>query len=472
MSAQKLPHDQALPNLAVAFDCERMTAVLQRVIDSNGVTGARIVDCSIARSKYRLGRNCMMLYRTAVVDRDGRSQYEQLYSCGIYTSDESKARYRKALDATLVAPRRGPPLALVAEHNMVVWAYPNERKLGALALLADEARLRADVLPEVVEARWGVRRPIRSITTRIAGYFPEHACCIRVGIRFSDRHEPGEWVVFGKTSFDDRGADTLAAMQWLWQSPAQGGGRLGLARPLCYQAAHRLVWQESVPGETVESLLLAGAPARPLFSRIGLAVAELHRQALPGLRVVHASDALATLCESSRLLGLAEPSMARRIEALARTLAAHDVAGDVSWRTTLHGDLHLNNMLADSGNLYLVDFDSLRSGNPAIELGSFVAALHYRGLLHRTSEQDSRDSAGAFLSAYESVSGTPVSRREIAWHAAAALIHERMSRCLTSLKPGRFELMDALLRRAEVLCADAFDHSRLGAAFRAEGALS
>ena len=472
MSANRmLPHDQALPSLAVAFDCERMGRILQDVIDPDGSSGVRVVDCSIARSKYRLGRNCMMLYRASISDGRSGSPHEQLFSCGIYSAEEALARYRKARAESLVTPRFGPSLAHVPAHNMVIWAYPNERKLNALPLLADEERLRSELLPEVVEARWGTRRPIESISTSIAGYFPEHACCIRVNIRFSDRREADDWVVFGKTSFDDRGADTFAAMHLLRQSEAHRLGRLGMARPLCYQAAHRLIWQEGVPGQTVESLLLGGALAPPLLARAGSAIGELHCIGLPGLRVVHTSDVLAAVYEGTRQLGLAVPSLAGRLQQLAHRLADNASVGDSMGQSALHGDLHLNNMLADGHELYLVNFDSLRQGTPAIELGSFVAALHYRAALHGMAEQDALAGADAFLCAYDSVVGRRISRREIAWHTAAALIHERMSRCLTSLKPGRFELLNDLLARAEALCADSLTLSRRAVFPVAQGAV-
>lgn len=448
-----VPHDQALPDLALAFDCRRMGRILQQVIDPSGEAGIRVIDCSIARSKYRPGRNCMVLYRASISDGRGGPPVEQWFSCGIYAGREAMARYQAGRAAPLVRPRFGPPLAHVPAHKLVIWAYPNERKLHALPLLADDARLIDELLSEVVEAAWGARRPIGSIRTRIAGYFPEHACCIRVSIRFCDRREAADWVVFGKTRFDDGGADTLAAMRALRQSDAHRQRRLGIARPLCYQGAHRLIWQEGVPGQTLESLLASGACAQPLLSRLGEALGHLHGIGLPGLRAVGTADVLARLDESAWRLGLAVPPLAARLQRLARELAGEAMADEPAGNLTLHGDLHLNNVLAAGDALYFVDFDSLRQGPAALELGSFVAALDYRGALHRVPDQAVRAATAGFLSAYQAASGRRVPGRHIAWYRACALLGERMSRCLTSLKPGRFELIEGLLARAEALCA-------------------
>lgn len=466
-----LPHDQALSHLAVAFDGERMRAMLQELVDPSGKSGIRVVDCSIARSKYRLGRNCMVLYRASISDGSGGLPHEQLFSCGIYSAEEAAARYRKEVQASLVAPRFGPPITHIPAHNMVIWAYPNERNLKALPQLADYAKLEREVLPEVVEARWGRRRAIESVTTSIAGYFPEHACCLRVSIRFADQHEAEDWVVYGKTSFDDRGADTFRAMQALQESEAHRLGRLGMARPLIYQPAHRLLWQEGVPGATVESLLLDGISAPRLLWRLGAAVAELHRIRLPGLRELPAAEILSTLHGRTRMLAQAIPQLAGRLRKLSRTLTESAAVVMALGDASLHGDLHLNNVLADGQDLYLVDFDSLGQGPAAIELGSFIAALQYRAAMRRMSDLDARVSAECFLRAYESVSRSHLRRREIAWHAAAALIYERMSRCLTALKPGRFELMNDLLDRAELLCAGALGRSRSGESAREERTL-
>ena len=45
-----------------------------------------------------------------------------------------------------------------------------------------------------------------------------------------------------------------------------------------------------------------------------------------------------------------------------------------------------------------------------------------------------------------------VPMNELNWHTAAALIRERVFRCLTSLKPGRVQIIDGLIDLAAELC--------------------
>ena len=121
-------------------------------------------------------------------------------------------------------------------------------------------------------------------------------------------------------------------------------------------------------------------------------------------------------------------------------------------RATLHGDLHLHNILVDRGRVALVDMDDLCRGPAELELGSFVAALSYRAALH--GDPAMHDAAAArFLEGYHENAPRPVCPAHVRWYAAAALIHERTWRCLTSLKPGRLERIEGLLSAAGALAA-------------------
>jgi hypothetical protein len=61
------------------------------------------------------------------------------------------------------------------------------------------------------------------------------------------------------------------------------------------------------------------------------------------------------------------------------------------------------------------------------------------------------ETLGCFLEGYGEASPRAICVKHVGWYAAAALIHERVWRCLTSLKPGRLELIDKLLALAGAL---------------------
>jgi aminoglycoside phosphotransferase (APT) family kinase protein len=182
---------------------------------------------------------------------------------------------------------------------------------------------------------------------------------------------------------------------------------------------------------------------------VGAAVAALHTTPIEGLPGRGVRDCLDGLGKAVRTLELVlprtVPQASRIAAALERCAPAEPIAP-----ATVHGDLHMKNILVGPAGIGLIDFDDLCLAPAAMELGSFVAALVGRDVLqgeHRIPE----DSITALLRGYRDGAGRRVSWRDLWWYAAAALIHERVYRCITKLKPGRLERVDELLALAEVL---------------------
>jgi Ser/Thr protein kinase RdoA (MazF antagonist) len=150
-----------------------------------------------------------------------------------------------------------------------------------------------------------------------------------------------------------------------------------------------------------------------------------------------------------RVLGAVLPRAAARARKVVDQLEKHAPRSDAA-PATLHGDLHLNNILVEPGRVALVDLDDLVRGPAELELGSFVAALMYRAALNGEGAMP-EETVGRFLEGYREISPCAIRAVHVRWYAAAALIHERAWRCLTSLKPGRLERIDELIALAGAL---------------------
>ena len=416
--------DTALPGLAAALDCEAMRGALAGAL---GCRADAIAECAIERVKYRPGRSALVLYRVAAGEA-GPSRETLVY-------------------------------ATVYPAGTTLRVFPDDRKLPGLRLLGDAGRLRGTLLPEVVRSRWGaVLEPQRCTVSRVS-YFPEHAYTARVDVGLG---EGRDWALYAKTQFTARGARTFAALQRLWQTRASREAHLRHARPVLYQKTVSTLWQEGLSGSTLEALATQGRLDPMLALRVGEAVAALHGVAdIDALESRDTRTCVARLHEVPGVLGAVLPELAARVRNVVERLescAPQDEAAAV----TLHGDLHLNNILVDSGGVGLVDLDDLCRGPAELELGSFVAALLYRALLHG-ERADADEAVAPFLEGYQAGARRPISAPHVRWHAAAALIHERAWRCLTSLKPGRLELVQELVGLAEALAGQRRSSSELAA---------
>jgi aminoglycoside phosphotransferase (APT) family kinase protein len=251
------------------------------------------------------------------------------------------------------------------------------------------------------------------------------------------------WSVLGKTRYDDAGAQTFRCMARLWQGDDRDDA--SYARPLGYRPEHRLLWQERVPGVTLDSLLRRPRLDMALLARVARAVAALHRTQLTTERRVVTGDIVERLISAEALVARAQPRCAAVLAQATVQLLQHAPSLETRTCATLHGDLHSNNILVDDARVYLVDLDEVSNGPPLSELGSFLAELIYRACLSGTALDALTPALTSIVQAYRQAVPWPVTDEEVGWYTAAALIHERAHRCVSSLKPGRMEILGQLV---------------------------
>ncbi len=453
MSANKrfIPNDAKLPFLAVAMDADAMGLVFEqhfRLFD-----GICVQACEIERVKYRPQRNCLIGYKLRLSDNSGTRE-QRLYA-GMYTSAEASARFNAALAAECL-PTDFPSVSMIAALNLVVWAFPNDRKLSSIPLLDDPDQLREHVLPKVVHARWGDGWEIVDCVSVISNYFPEHSCCVNVKLSLchSSNGDRRDWEIIGKHRFDNAGEQTIAVMAALW---AKADERVYYARPILYQHEQQVLWQQRVSGVTLNSQLTYTLNNSELLGRVACAIAALHATAIPTTHRVTRENLIDRLSVAEKVLTEACPNDADRLCQLVSTLYERASSLDVQHECTWHGDLHSNNILISPDQVYLIDLDGVCIGAPAAELGSFFAELIYRGCLNREPIESVVSSINGFLEIYQRQVSWPVSALDIAWYTASALVYERALRCVTSLKGGHNQIIENLIATAlRILTANPF----------------
>jgi aminoglycoside phosphotransferase (APT) family kinase protein len=453
--ARLIPTDAVLPQLTSILDAQTMQRLFEQHLLLQNNHQLNIIACDIERVKYRPGRNCIAGYKLKLGDTAGET--EQRVYAGIYTTDEAKARYEKALSRSSFATPYFAPVTHIPAFNMVVWAFPNERKLTALPMMLDSAQLREKSLPGVVRARWGDGWEMVDVSHSIGNYFPEHSCCVGVALTLNRvaSNTPLHWEIIGKTRYDDDGAETGRQMAALWRN---AHADVGYARPLGYQPQHRLLWQERVPGVTLHSLLVTGQADHAVLARVARAVAALHGTRLACDRRVLLHDILDKLISAQAAVISARPDCAASLRAVAAKLVDSAKSLQPHFDGTWHGDLHSHNILVSPTQIYLVDMDRLAIGPPLADLGSFLAELIYRGCINDQSLEAMRPKLMVIVAAYRQRVSWPVPEQDVAWFTACALIRERALRCVTSLKFIRQETLDQLVSIAtQIVDGELFD---------------
>ncbi|MEQ1907280.1 MAG: phosphotransferase [Vicinamibacterales bacterium] len=290
----------------------------------------------------------------------------------------------------------GTSYARVVEHAELGWLaesrFPSDRRLPTLA----------DAL-----ARAGDGVVVR--------YRPGRRCTFRV-----DRIDA---TFFCKVFPDDTGRRLHEEAQQLWAASERGELGFAVAEPVAWDADTRTLWQRSVGGVSIGPLL-AGADALDFARRLGHAAGTIvSARITPGARFD--SD---VQCERShsyaRELSARVPALTGALTGLMATLeSVHRDCG--ARQVPIHGAPHMNQWLGIGRGFGLVDFDRLSTGDPELDVATFLGELDFEDGL--TCSMD--DIAPAFIAGYEESAG-PLDPRLLAAYRA----HKRLAKALRSAR--------------------------------------
>jgi aminoglycoside phosphotransferase (APT) family kinase protein len=190
---------------------------------------------------------------------------------------------------------------------------------------------------------------------------------------------------------------------------------LMLVRPL------RLVLQECVHGVDLGSLMTRSDAKRPLSLAAEWLVGLHGTPPLPGLKAVSPSHGLEKAdrwcTEIGSLLGHEPPALTRARGVL---LAASEAARSYA-PAMIHRDYYYAHVLWNGARIWVVDFDELSVGDPALDVGHFLAQLEYEAY-RRTRRPDAFTELGAlFENRYREGSACDL-RARLPFHRACTLL--------------------------------------------------
>ncbi|MBO0797972.1 MAG: phosphotransferase, partial [Blastocatellia bacterium] len=385
MLIREIIFDEKLPQMRALLDASAMRAVFERELASAYGRAAtetsiwRIDECSIASAKYRPRQNFLIAYRLKIADLPAGPGREQLVTVLACPEGESLPLFRNAM---------GVGVFHLPELEAVVRAFPNDRKLTGLPALVDPLSLGRRFLPEIVAADFGSGWRIEELESSPVQYRPERACTVRVNLHLRNvRTAAGEsLVLFGKTYCQAEGEAAWLGLQTLWNSEARREGRIAIPRPLAYQAEIKTLWQCGLEGKPLNEFNVCSGRFGELLEQAGSTLAELHRTPpgqIAAAPVVATSDIVSQLETAAHLLGRLPLKRSEELRSVIGKLTALSECAVSGLIATLHGDLHLKNLLVTKERIVLLDLDNLSLGDPLRELGSFIASLQYLGLINR-----------------------------------------------------------------------------------------
>jgi hypothetical protein len=167
--------------------------------------------------------------------------------------------------------------------------------------------------------------------------------------------------------------------------------------------------QRRAPGRPGETLLADPEAAVDLARRAAHAAAKVQRAPVPTRRTHLIDDEVRILRGRLDGLAVARPELADRLAALMqaaeRRAADADDLGRRGGPCGVHRDYYAEQLLVDTSRLTVLDFDLYCSGDPALDIGNFVAHLTEHALRHDGSPDALADAETACRDTFLAVAG-------------------------------------------------------------------
>jgi aminoglycoside phosphotransferase len=379
-----LAPDPAVPQRDALLDPEAVARLLGPDVRGHARTYA----------KYRVGESLRVVHR---VEAGGRHQH---VAARTFRDGESEAAYERALIHAVPAGSL-PPVLHARALDIVLWTFPNDRRLAALPRLAGGAPSLASLLG----------RPCR---TRVVAYAAERSAsaqCLDADGRvlaYAKLHASG-----GAAARERASLEAVAE-------------HVRVPRVLAADADTVLL--EPLAGERLDTL--APAARADALRRLGRALATLHTRApVPDARFTRLDPR--RLANAVGVIARARPDAGG---AAARLLAAllerpDDAAGPA---VCLHGDANLRNALLDDGRIALLDLEDASAGPAAADLGQLLASTTH---------------GEALLAGYAEVAPAPAPE-SLRWHTAASVLARVALPAVNRVRPELLGRLPALLEAA------------------------
>ena len=183
-----------------------------------------------------------------------------------------------------------------------------------------------------------------------------------------------------------------------------------IPRPCDVLPEFNMWFQEKVAGESATKLLLTDA-ALTLAPRIAKAAHAIHGSAAAPSRTHTIGDEMQILAERLSAVSAAKPEWRERLRNVlseCRSLASSLAEAKLC---PIHRDFHPGQLLVDGARLWLLDFDLFSLGDPAVDVGNFIAHVTELSLRHFNDENRLSNVERVIEEAYVALAGEEVRRR-------------------------------------------------------------
>ncbi|NUO78553.1 hypothetical protein HUU05_00625 [candidate division KSB1 bacterium] len=390
-----------------------------------------VENCAIEKIYYRATQSCTVLYRV-VMKNGADTQLQQWFFGKVFPHKRARKRFDEIATQSgaahaLEIPHEPawPPFSFWPDLDMVVWSFPHDPKMDWLARMVDLEFIQTTI--NSAPADFGLTSGWRVETVHFdrVKYMPGKRCVLRYHVDFNGpQGEKCRRTFYSKTYHDAKSRYHFEVLRAAYEHSRTQASFMQIPRPIRHLEEVNTFWQEEWRGHALIDAL-PNLDWQKLFPRLAIALADLHRSTMPGLRNgPDLSDALKTAADDAAELMLLAPHLREAISAWIDLLSAQQtaLAQQTLPSATTHGAIRVEQMLIREQELALIDFDALALGDPLSDVAEFIASLQFLELSHGWPRVSLAAAQELFAATYAEHVPWPCDRKRLAWYALAFLI--------------------------------------------------
>ncbi len=420
--------DPNMPFLDMAWSPPRILELFNQKVLPAGWPGRRASAVKIGKKiGYAPGRECVIPYELKF-DGDGQDRARAVATFAPDVGDLEKIHARRYGMSARSASADAPGAVLLRDHRCLIEFFPHDWRMPSLAQAMDAVAMTPRLARALsLEGEW-------TGECEVVRYRPHMRCTLRYSLTCErgDRRV----VLYVKVYADHEQADRIALSQTNVRAQAEACG-LYIPRPVAVLDDLNVVVMREVEGQSMTRLLDGGVRQARAVTRIAAATMATYHglthenpdaRTLP-VEIARWRDRVPELEMIAPVFAGSVRDLLDRIERLA----------DGSERAALcliHGDAKPTHLMMNGGRVGVIDFDRACLGDPALDVGAFVA--HFRKFDLKKKRDERGPLSALFLTEYEArIPGEGLIRRA------------RLFESLTLLRMAARQLLRAPYKYAE-----------------------
>ena len=198
-----------------------------------------------------------------------------------------------------------------------------------------------------------------------------------------------------------KGAKEFEAMRLLWGAGFGQDNRFRIPQPLHHFEDLQLIIQEKARGTKLRTFLGDGSDTSFSHNRMaGLWLTKLHNMKVARSRICEYENEKASLRTFVEALRADQPQLECVLQDYATTIEQRFHSFRGADATHVHGDFHPDHIYVGNGFITVIDFERFCIGDPARDLGSFIAHMRSTAYSLGKSVQTVNQEIIVFLESY------------------------------------------------------------------------